>query len=586
MSDEAVVSDGLSRVDQPWWRSGTIYQIYPHSFADSNGDGLGDLPGILSHVDHLQWLGIDAVWLSPVYPSPQHDNGYDVSNYRDIDPRFGTLDDCDRLIAALHERGIRLIMDLVVNHTSSEHEWFIEACASRDNRYRDWYIWRDARPGTVGGEPGAEPTNWGSYFSQPAWSWHESTQQYYLHLYASQQPDLNWQNPAVRDAVYELMAWWLDRGVDGFRMDVVNLISKPSDLVDGVVVAGAAFADPSPFVRFGPRLPEYLAEMHERVFTDRPADLVRIGETPGLTVEQARRLTRTRECGLDMVFQFEHMEIDRKPGDRLSPVALSIPALRGNLALWQTALATEGWNSLYGNNHDQPRLVSRFGDPSPDHWSASAKAVALALYLLQGTVSMFQGEEIGMIGATLRTAADFRDIRSVNYLRAAAAAGLDETVVVEALRLTARDNARTPVQWTTAPDAGFGSTDPWMPVAEHPPTITVEAQRVDPDSVLHFYRALIELRRTHLVIADGATRMLDTGQTPIMAYLRETVAETMIVVANLSSASQPVPELLGQNLRAASTPLIQSGAYAGANSLAPWQAFAAFLPGATPKGAP
>jgi len=578
MSDLAMAPDSTYRQPQPWWRSGTIYQIYPHSFADSNGDGLGDLAGILSHIDHLEWLGVDAIWLSPVYPSPQHDNGYDVSNYRDIDPRFGTLDDSDRLIEALHARGIRLIMDLVVNHTSNEHQWFVEACSSRDSPYRDWYIWRDPRPGMIGGEPGAEPTNWGSYFSQSAWTWHEPTQQYYLHLYAREQPDLNWQNTAVRDAVHELMTWWLDRGVDGFRMDVINLISKPDELVDGPLLAGTAFADPSPFVRFGPRLTEYLAEMHERVFAGRRPDLVRIGETPGLTVEQARRLTRSRECGLDMVFQFEHMEIDRAPGDRLAPVDLSIQSLRDNLARWQTALAHEGWNTLYGNNHDQPRLVSRFGDPSPEYWQTSAKAVALALYLLRGTASMYQGEEIGMVGATVRSPDDLRDIRSVNYLRTAAAKGLDEAVVLEALRRTARDNARTPVQWSTAPDAVFGSANPWMPVAEHPAAITVEAQRNDADSVMHFYRALIAMRHDQPVISNGATRMFDTGPTPIMAYLRETPAETLIVVANLSSTPHPVPALLAQHMTAASAVLLESGPHAGAESLAPWQAFAVLTP--------
>lgn len=559
--------------DAPWWRSGTIYQIYPHSFADANGDGLGDIAGILSRVDHLAWLGVDAVWLSPVYPSPQHDNGYDVSDYRAIDPRFGTLDDIDRLIAALHERGIRLIMDLVVNHTSDEHEWFRQACSSRSNPYRDWYIWRDPRPGTVGGEPGAEPTNWGSYFSEPAWTWHAPTGQYYLHLYARQQPDLNWQNPAVRAAVHDLMGWWLDRGVDGFRMDVINLISKPDILVDGPIVADARYADPSPFVRFGPKLTEYLAEMHEQVFADRPADLVRIGETPGLTVEQARLLTHDRACGLDMVFQFEHMELDRAPGDRLSPLPVSVPLLRENLARWQAALHDAGWNSLYGNNHDQARLVSRWGDPSPEHWAASAKAVALALYLLQGTASLYQGEEIGMIGATIRSEDDLRDIRSVNYLRAAREAGRDVDAILSALRITARDNARTPMQWSTADDAGFGSRNPWMPLAEHPRAITVEAQRADPGSVLHFYRDLIALRHAEPTIADGATRMLDTGPIPIMSYLRETASASLLVVANLSSTEQELPALLEPYLSSSTAPLLHTGPRGGPDTLAPWQAF-------------
>lgn len=563
--------------DHSWWQSGTIYQIYPHSFADGDGDGMGDIAGILSHVDHLAWLGVDAVWLSPVYPSPQHDNGYDVSDYRNIDARFGTLDDLDELVESLHKRGIRLIMDLVANHTSSEHPWFKEACSSRESPYRDWYIWRDPRPGMQGGDVGAEPTNWGSFFSQQAWTWHAPTGQYYLHLYASEQPDLNWANPAVREAVYELMGWWLDRGIDGFRMDVINLISKPNQLVDGRVEPGARFADPSPFVRFGPRLTEYLAEMHEKVFAGRSIELVRIGETPGLTVEQARQLTRARECGLDMVFQFEHMELDRAPGDRLAPLPVSIPALRENLQQWQDGLLGEGWNSLYGNNHDQARLVSRFGNPSAEHWAASAKAVAMSLYLLQGTVSMFQGEEIGMIGASLRSADDLRDIRSVNYLRASVQAGLDEQSVLAALRITARDNARTPMQWSTATDAGFGSAEPWMPVAEHPPTITVEAQRDDPESILHFYRELIALRHTRSVVARGVTVMLDTGDSPIMAYVREGVAESLLVVANLSSNTQTVRGELAVILRNGHTPLLHNGVVSELRNdpghLAPWQAF-------------
>lgn len=560
-----------------WWHFGTIYQVYPHSFADGNKDGVGDLKGILSRVDHLQWLGVDAVWLSPVYESPQRDNGYDVSDYRKIEPKFGTMADLDSLIDELHSRKIRLIMDLVVNHTSSKHAWFQEACSSRDNPFRDWYIWRDAKPGTVGGEPGSEPNNWGSYFSESAWTWHAPTQQYYLHLYAKEQPDLNWDHPPTRAAIYEMMGWWLDKGVDGFRMDVINLISKPTQFVDAAVFPGAAHADPSSTVRFGPRLLEHLAEMHREVFQSRSQDIIRIGETPGLTLEQARELTHSRECGLDMVFQFEHMELDRVPGDRLAPIELSIPLLRKNLASWQSGLFGRGWNSLYGNNHDQPRLVSRFGDPSPEHWAKSAKAIPTALYLLQGTVSMYQGEEIGMIGATLESEEDFLDIRSVSYIRAAKASGRKSSQVLEELRKTARDNARSPMHWNHKENAGFSSTRPWMPVAKHSPEITVSQQLEDKDSILHYYRHLIRLRKEHPVIASGEPVIIDTGDNPVMAYLRKSESQNLLVVANLSSDRLVMPKSLAQLLQGKPKTIIESFKFSDWDCLEGWQAFACYL---------
>lgn len=564
-------------MNKKWWHSGTIYQVYPHSFADGNDDGLGDLKGILSRLDHLEWLGIDAVWISPVYASPQKDNGYDVSDYRKIEPKFGTMADLDQLIQELHSRGIRLIMDLVVNHTSSEHIWFKESCSSKDSPYRDWYIWRDAKPGTVGGEPGSEPNNWGSYFSEAAWTWHPPTQQYYLHLYAKEQPDLNWEHPPTRSAIYEMMNWWLDKGVDGFRMDVINLISKPKNFIEAPLPVGSLFADPSPIVRYGPRLREYLAEMHLEVFQSRSPEIIRIGETPGLTVEQARELTHDRECGLDMVFQFEHMDLDRAPGDRLAPIALSIPLLRENLASWQSGLFQNGWNSLYGNNHDQPRLVSRFGDARSEHWAASAKAVPIALYLLQGTVSMYQGEEIGMIGATLKTEEDFLDIRSVNYLRAVKDSGLASGPVIEVLSKTARDNARTPMQWSSAENAGFSRVKPWMPVAEHGPEITVSNQLENEDSILHFYRKLIRLRREHPVIASGEPVMIDTGDTQTMAYLRRSGSQTLLVVANLSSSRYRMPESLVPLIHGKPEPIIQSIEIDNWDFLESWQAFAIYI---------
>ncbi|WP_158866409.1 glycoside hydrolase family 13 protein [Leifsonia sp. AG29] len=555
-----------------WWRSGTIYQIYPHSFADSDSDGLGDLRGIIQHVDHLAWLGVDAVWLSPIYPSPQHDNGYDVADYRDIDPRFGTLDDLDDLIARLHDADIRLVLDLVVNHTSSEHPWFLDSSSSRRSDRRDWYIWRDPRPGFVGGEPGAEPTNWGSYFGGSAWKWDARTGQYYLHLFAEQQPDLNWENPAVREAVHDMMKWWLDRGVDGFRMDVINLISKPAEYSDGRATKLEGWADPSPFVTHGPHLETFLAEMHAEVFADRTPDLVRIGETPGVTIEQAQRLTRSREAGLDMVFAFEHVEVDREHGDWLAPLPLHIPSLRRVMQRWQTGLGSVGWNSLYANNHDQPRMVSRFGDPSPENWAASAKAVALAFYLQQGTMSMYQGEEIGMIGATLDGPEDLRDISSRNYFASAVAAGRLPDDVLAALRITARDNARTPMHWTGGLDRGFGSASPWMRFAEYPAGVSVERQKDDPASILYFYRQLIAARHRVNALAEGSTRFLDTGDSPVIAYERVTETERFVVVANLSASAQAWPDELADAGLTADRPRILSSREASHDALAPWEA--------------
>ncbi len=333
---------GRPSTDAPWWRDAVVYQVYPRSFADSNGDGVGDLRGLIDHVDYLAELGIDVVWLSPIYASPHDDNGYDISDYRAIDPTFGTLDDFDDLVSALHARGIRLVMDLVVNHTSDEHEWFRESASSTDNPKRDWYWWRPARPGTEGGTPGAEPTNWGSFFSGSAWQWHESTGEYYLHLFSRKQPDLNWENPEVRHAIYEMMRWWLDRGIDGFRMDVINLISKDPALPDGTVGPGALWGDGFPFYGGGPRVHEFLQEMRREVFDGRAGTYLTIGEMPGVTIEQARLFTDPSRGELDMVFQFEHVGVDHGPDGKWGAGDLDVAALKRSLASWQDGLANTG----------------------------------------------------------------------------------------------------------------------------------------------------------------------------------------------------------------------------------------------------
>src|SRR5689334_14646778 len=335
-----------------WWKRAVVYQIYPRSFADANGDGMGDLRGVINHLDHIAGLGVDVIWLSPVYPSPQNDNGYDISDYTDIDPVFGSLDVFDELLAGVHARGMKLIMDLVVNHSSDEHPWFLESRSDKASPKRDWYWWRPAREGMEPGAPGAEPTNWGAAFGGPAWEFDERTGEYYLHLFSRKQPDLNWENAEVREAVYTMMRWWLDRGVDGFRMDVINLISKPPGLPDG---------DSGELNNCGPRIHEFLQEMHREVFAGRDAQLLTVGEMPGVTIEQARLFTDPARAEVDMVFQFEHVRLDQRDS-KWDPKPLDVRELKATLNRWQTGLADLGWNSLYWNNHDQPRAVSRFGD--------------------------------------------------------------------------------------------------------------------------------------------------------------------------------------------------------------------------------
>ena len=401
------------RRDPQWWKSAVVYQIYPKSFADSDGDGVGDLGGIIARLDHLVRLGVDAVWLSPVYRSPLVDNGYDISDYQDIEPLFGSLEQMDELIAAAHDRGLAVIMDLVVNHTSDQHAWFVDSRSSRASDLRDFYWWRPPREGFVGGEPGAEPTNWGSFFSGSAWTWDEATGEYYLHTFAPEQPELNWENPRLREAIYSMMRWWLDRGVDGFRMDVINLISKRTvpgapGLADSPVDEPGQYGDPSPHLFNGPRIHEFLQEMHREVFAGRPAGLLNVGEMPGATVEEARLYTDPARAELDMVFQFEHVDLDSGAGGKWDVVPLPLSRLKRTMQKWQDGLAGVGWNSLYWSNHDQPRAVSRFGSDDPRHRVAAAKALGTVLHLHRGTPYVFQGEELGMTNAPFTGVLDFQ----------------------------------------------------------------------------------------------------------------------------------------------------------------------------------
>ena len=509
--------------------------MYPRSFADSDGDGVGDLRGVLSHLDHLQRLGVDVVWLSPVYRSPMDDNGYDISDYTDVDPLFGTLADLDELITELHARGMRLVMDLVVNHTSDEHPWFAESRSSRDNPKRDWYWWRDPRPGTTPGTPGAEPTNWESLFSGPAWTWDEHTGQYYLHIFSRKQPDLNWENPEVRQAIYAMMRWWLDRGVDGFRMDVINMISKDTSLPDAVPRPGSLYGRGDQYFICGPRNHEFLQEMYREVFAGRAAHVLTVGEMPGVTIPQAILFTAPERHELDMVFQFEHVQLDIG-ADKFHPRPLHLPDLKASLADWQAGLAGRGWNSLYWGNHDQPRAVSRFGDDGA-HRVASAKTLATVLHLHQGTPYVYQGDELGMANAPFAAIGDFRDIETLNYYAQAAARG--DVDLAALLRGHGQDEP--------GPGPHPGPVGRLAPTPASPPappgsrsTRTTSAstrppQVGQPGSVFEHYRKLIELRHADPVVTDGDFELLLPDHPAIWAFLRRGPDAELLVAANFSA---------------------------------------------------
>jgi len=516
-----------------WWKTAVVYQIYPRSFADADGDGVGDLRGVIAHLDYLAGLGVDVLWLSPIYPSPQDDNGYDISDYQNIDPLFGSLEIFDELLAGVHARGMKLVMDLVVNHTSDEHQWFVASRSSRTDEKRDWYWWRPPRAGMAGGTPGAEPTNWGSAFGGSTWQYDEASGEYYLHLFSTKQPDLNWENPAVRSAVYAMMRWWLDRGVDGFRMDVINMISKDTALPDGATPTGAAFADGSAAYVDGPRIHEFLREMYERVLAGRGA-LLTVGEMPGVTVDEAVLYTDPVRHEVDMVFQFDHVWADRG-ADPWTLYPLALTTLKAIFGRWQTGLATAGWNSLYWNNHDQPRAVSRYGDDGK-YRVESATMLGTVLHLHRGTPYVYQGEELGMTNFPFRTIDDFRDIEALGqYAQAVTREGRDPQDVLAVLRARGRDNARTPMQWTASAAAGFTTGTPWLAVNPNYHQINAEAAVADPGSVYHYYRKLIVLRHTEPAVVDGDFTMLLPHDERLYAFTRRLAGTELLVIGNFSA---------------------------------------------------
>jgi oligo-1,6-glucosidase len=572
----------------PWWTSAVVYQVYPRSFQDSDGDGIGDLGGVLQRLDHLADLGVDVLWLSPVYPSPQADNGYDISDYQDIDPLFGTLAQLDRLIAEVHRRGMRLVMDLVVNHTSDEHPWFLESKASRSSAKRDWYWWRPPRGGFAAGDPGAEPTNWQAAFSGSTWEYDEASGEYYLHLFHPKQPDLNWENPEVRHAVHAMMRWWLDRGVDGFRMDVINMISKDlrgidgapdGHLHDGPPLPGSALGDGSASYVCGPRIHEFLQEMHREVFAGRGRDgldqaLLTVGEMPGVTIEEAKLFTDPARAEVDMVFQFEHVNLDQGTS-KWDVRPLRLRDLKASFGRWQAGLADAGWNSLYWDNHDQPRAVSRFGDDSPAFRRDSATCLATLLHLHRGTPYVYQGQEIGMANYPFASVDDFRDVESVNHFGTAMVAGEDPAAVLTALRKMSRDNARTPVQWDDTEHAGFTTGTPWLPVNPDHGEWNVRAQRDDPGSVLAHYRKLIALRHTLPVVALGDFTMVLPEHQHVYAFTRALEEELLLVVCNVSRTPYPLAPLLPEALDAE---LVLGNLPDAGPTLRPWEARVLRLP--------
>ena len=507
-----------------WWKESVVYQIYPRSFMDSNGDGIGDLNGITQKLDYLKELGIDVIWLSPVYRSPNDDNGYDISDYEAIMDEFGTMEDFDRMLEAAHDRGIRIVMDLVVNHTSDEHAWFVESRSSRDNDKRDFYFWRE-------GKNGNPPNDWGSFFSGSAWEYDEKTDMYYLHLFSRKQPDLNWENPRVRREVFDMMTRWCEKGIDGFRMDVISLVSKPDGLPDAPARNGL-YGDAG-FVFNGPRIHDYLQEMNREVLS--LYDLLTVGETPNVTVEEARQYANEDGTELNMVFQFEHMDLDGGDGYKWSTRKLPLVPLKKNLSKWQTGLDGAAWNSLYFCNHDQPRIVNRLGNPDDAYREASAKCIATCLHLMQGTPYIYQGEELGMTNYPFRSVEEFQDIESVNAFRELTQErGEDPASLFPKIAAKSRDNARTPMQWDDTENAGFSSGKPWMPVNPNYTKINAREQLRRADSVFCHYKKLIAMRHHFEVIVYGHYQLLLPDDPDLFVYTRDLDARRLLVVCNFS----------------------------------------------------
>ncbi|EGR0391615.1 alpha-glucosidase [Vibrio vulnificus] len=510
-------------MENKWWHDAVVYQIYPRSFCDSNNDGIGDLNGIIGKLDYLKTLGVNVLWLSPVYKSPMDDNGYDISDYQDIAAEFGTMADMQNLLAQAKARDIRVVMDLVVNHTSDEHPWFVEARKSKDNPYRDYYIWRDAKP------DGSVPDDQGSIFGGSAWQWDEATQQYYFHLFSKRQPDLNWENPKVQQEVHKMMNWWIDQGIGGFRLDVIDLIGKEID--KGITGNG-------------PRLHPLLQEMNRATFGDK--DLLTVGETWGATPEIAKLYSDPERHELSMVFQFEHITLTWQHGDKWNPIPLDLKQFKHVLTKWQTELSNQGWNSLFWNNHDLPRVVSKYGDDKR-YRVESAKMLATALHFLKGTPYIYQGEEIGMTNVAFESLDQYKDIETLNFYKVKTESGVSHQHMMDAIHENSRDNARTPMQWSASPNGGFSQAEPWIEVNPNYPEINVEQALADSDSIFYHYQKLIELRKQHPAIVYGDFTPLFAEHDSMFAYVRSHQYEQLLVINNFSD--QDVSLELPDNLQ-------------------------------------
>ena len=495
---------------QPWWKTAVVYQIYPKSFQDSNGDGIGDIQGIISRLDYLQNLGVDALWISPMYCSPQDDNGYDISDYKNIDPMFGTMEDMEELIAEASRRKIRIIMDLVLNHTSDEHPWFLEAKKGKDNPYYDYYVWRD-------GVPDKMPNDMKAVFGGPAWEWVPQIGQYYFHQFSVKQPDLNWENPRVRQEIYEMILWWMDKGVGGFRLDVIDQIAKEPD---------------KKITNNGPRLHEFLREMSRETF--QKGDLLTVGEAWGANTENAKLYSNPDGSEFSMVFQFEHVMLDQQEGKEKWDLApLSLVKLKKNLAKWQESLFGCGWNSLFWDNHDLPRIVSRWGDDQ-NYRVESAKMLAAVLHGMQGTPYIYQGEELGMTNVQFEHIEDYRDLEIHHMYRERLEKGYSREDVMKSIYAKGRDNARTPMQWSSQDNAGFTTGTPWISVNPNYRQINMELEEKDPNSVFSFYRRLVHLRKEEPIFVEGRFELLLPDDEQIFAYIRTLGEEEMLVCANFS----------------------------------------------------
>ena len=586
----------------PWWSNAVVYQIYPRSFQDANGDGIGDIQGITRRLPYVAELGIDVIWLCPMYVSPQDDNGYDIADYQNIDPMFGTLDDMDELLRTAHSLGLKVIMDLVVNHSSDEHAWFIESRDKTSDK-ADWYWWMPAKEGHVPGEIGAEPNSWGSYFGGSAWTYDPQRGEYFFHQFSAKQPDLNWERPELRQAVYEMMNWWMDRGIDGFRMDVISQISKTLDSrgmlpgTDGsdkqiYPVGSDGYSSPFDFCTDGPRLDEFLHEMYEAVFAGREGFLT-VGEGPGISITRAAHITNPASEELDMLFLFDHVGIDDDgPAGKWSVVPWKVRDLRNVFAGYEEIVRDGGWTSLFYCNHDQPRVVSRWGDDSTEELrSRSAKALGLVLHMHKGTPYIYQGEELGMTNAGFTSLDQYRDVESLNHYRQYVEESgiLTHDEMMSALALKGRDNSRTPMQWDETAYAGFIDEDagqaPWISVNANKDVINARRQQDDPDSVYHFFKRLIELRHTKDIVVAGDWELIAQDSDSVYAFTRHLGNESLVVVANLSSDTVELPtevaELVGEPLNERVLITNQDAALTCEElqdrHLRPWTAFAYIL---------